>query len=87
MFLSTAVSSGDLLPWVIYLVGCSMALALVKFIMTLGRIARLEVWARFTDRHRNANNKVQKLIERSCRDDLQSRHLEVPWRHPADISK
>lgn len=87
MFLPPAVTSGDPLLWAIYIVGASLALAFAKLIMTLGRIACLELWARFTDRHRNASNQVQKLIERSSHDDLRSHRLSLPWHRPADTPK
>jgi hypothetical protein len=82
VFLS-AVASGDPLSWTVLVFG-ALVFGFWKLIGTVAKIARIELWARFSERHRSASKGVRKLIEQASQDDLHERPSH--WRRP-DISK
>ena len=79
-----AVASGNPLMWVVFIVLAAMALGIARMILTLARVASLEVWARFMARHRNSSSKVRKLIESSSQADLHPPRWVLPHRHPVN---
>lgn len=81
MFPQIPVVVGDNpLMWAVFIVLAALALGLSRMILTLSRVASVEVWARFIDRHRNASNKVRKLIESSSKADLDHPRWVLPRR-------